>query len=44
MDAKKLKKIKEKGWGAGSVADFLDLPLDVEAMVAELSERRRPKR
>ncbi len=25
MDAKKLKKLKENGWGAGSVADFLDL-------------------
>ena len=27
MDARKLRKIKikEKGWGAGSVADFLDL-------------------
>jgi ribosome-binding protein aMBF1 (putative translation factor) len=47
MDAKKLKKIKEKGWGAGSVADFLDLSPEEMAYIdmrLKLAQSLREKR
>ena len=51
MNAKKLRKIKEKGWGAGSVADFLDLSpeemayIDMRFKLAKsLREKRKKQR
>ena len=51
MDAKKLRKIKKKGWGAGSVADFLDLSpeemayIDMRFKLAKsLREKRKKQR
>ena len=47
MNAKKLRKIKEKGWGAGSVADFLDLSPEEMAYIDmrfKLAKSLRQKR
>lgn len=51
MDARKLRKIREKGWGAGSVADFLDLSpeemayIDMRFKLAKsLREKRKKQR
>ncbi len=51
MDAKKLRKIREKDWGAGSVADFLDLSpeemayIDMRFKLAKsLREKRKKQR
>ncbi len=51
MDARKLRKIKEKGWGSGSVADFLDLSpeemayIDMRFKLAKsLREKRKKQR
>jgi ribosome-binding protein aMBF1 (putative translation factor) len=47
MDAKKLRKIKKKGWGVGSVADFLDLSPEEMAYIEmrfKLAKSLREKR
>ena len=51
MDAKRLRKIKEKSWGAGSVAEFLDLSseemayIDMRFKLAKsLREKRKKQR
>ncbi len=47
MDANKLRKIKAKGWGAGSVADFLDLSTEEMAYIDmrfKLAQSLREKR
>ncbi len=47
MDAKKLRKIKKKGWGVGNVADFLDLSPEEMAYIEmrfKLAKSLREKR